>query len=223
MQARTRQYTDMGLLTCDPHITEDVQLVFRQLTSMGHPGALRKVMQSPFTMFDHFVHLIDHEIENAMAGKTARVVAKMNSLEEPSMIRKLFQASQSGVEIELIVRGICCLRPGIRGVSENIKVRSIVGRFLEHTRVYHFANDDAPICLISSADWMGRNLFNRVETCVPIEDKDLANTVYKEGLEIYLHDSSQAWSMQPDGKYIQVQEDDERVSSQERLMQLMCR
>ena len=218
-----RQYTDMGLLTCDRHITEDVQLVFRQLTSMGHPGALRKVMQSPFTMFDRFVNLIGKEIEHAKAGKEARIVAKMNSLEEPGMIRKLFQASQAGVKIELIVRGVCCLRPGFPGVSENITVRSIIGRFLEHTRIYYFANDGDPRCFISSADWMGRNLFNRVETCVPIEDKDLANTVYKEGLEMYLSDNSQAWSMEPDGRYQQVQTQGDRASAQERLMQLMCR
>ena len=218
-----RQYTDMGLLTCDTHITEDVQLVFRQLTSMGHPGPLRKVMQSPFTMFDRLESLIDNEIANVKAGKSARIVAKMNSLEEPRMVRKLFEASQAGVKIELVIRGICCLRPGIPGVSENITVRSIIGRFLEHTRVYYFENDGEPICFLSSADWMGRNLFSRVESCVPVEDKDLANTVYKEGLEMYLNDDCQAWLMQPDGRYIKAETGEYPVNAQDRLMKLMCR
>ena len=221
----TRQYTDCGLLTCNPAITEDVLMVFKQLTSKGHPHPLQCLIQSPFTFFDRFVELINREIEHAREGREGRLIAKMNSLEEPGVIRALYRASQQGVKIDLIIRGICCLRPGISGVSENIQVRSIVGRFLEHTRIFYFQNDDRPEIFLSSADWMTRNIFNRVELAFPIQDTKLAQTILRDGLEIYLKDNAQAWLMQTDGSYIRASRgpDTTRVSAQETLLRLMKR
>ena len=219
----TRQYTDCGLLTCDPEITEDVLMVFKQLTSKGHPHSLQRVFQSPFTFFDRLVELINREIEHVLEGREGRLIAKMNSLEEPGVIRALYRASQAGVQIDLIVRGICCLRPGIVGVSENIRVRSIVGRFLEHTRIFYFQNHDRPEIFLSSADWMTRNIFNRVELAFPIVDEKLLQTILRDGLEIYLKDNVQAWLMQTDGSYVRAKRapDDTQVSAQETLLRLM--
>lgn len=221
----TRQYTDCGLLTCDPAITEDVLMVFKQLTSKAHPNALQQLVQSPFSFFDRLVDLINREIEHVKAGKRGRLIAKMNSLEEPGVIRALYRASQAGVEIDLIVRGICCLRPGIIGVSENIRVRSIVGRFLEHTRIFYFQNDGAPKIYMSSADWMTRNIFNRVELAFPVTEERLAQTILRDGLEIYLKDNTQAWQMRSDGSYelASVATDESRVNAQETLLRLMKR
>jgi len=156
-----RLYTDYGLFTRDPDIGEDVQKVFQQLTAMGRAGRLKKLLQSPFTLHKSMLELIEGEIQNAGGNGTARIMAKMNSLIEPQIIQALYRASQAGVEVDLIVRGICGLRPGVEGVSENIRVRSIVGRFLEHPRVFYFQNGGEPKVFISSADWMGRNFFNR--------------------------------------------------------------
>lgn len=221
----TRQYTDFGLLTCNPEITEDVLMVFKQLTSKGHPHALQQVVQSPFSLFDGLADRINQEIEHAKSGRGGRVIAKMNSLEEPGVIRALYRASQAGVQIDLIVRGICCLRPGIPGVSENIRVRSIVGRFLEHTRIFYFHNNGDSQLYMSSADWMTRNIFNRVELAFPVLDKKLKQTILRDGLEIYLKDNSQAWLMQADGTYWQLQpeQDENKVSAQETLLRLMKR
>ena len=219
----TRQYTDCGLLTCDPEITEDVLMVFKQLTSKGHPHPLQRVFQSPFAFFDRLVELINREIEHVRNGREGRLIAKMNSLEEPGVIRALYRASQAGVQIDLIVRGICCLRPGIPGVSENIRVRSIVGRFLEHTRIFYFQNHDQSEIFMSSADWMSRNIFNRVELAFPVIDEKLAQTILRDGLEIYLKDNVQAWLMETDGRYVLADQapDDTRVSAQETLLRLM--
>ncbi len=200
--ARTaRIYTDYGLLSADPGLGEDVHKMFLQLTSLGRGSKLNKMLQSPFTLYNGMLERIERETENARAGKPARIIAKMNAVVEPNIIRALYLASQAGVKIDLILRGICCLRPGIAGVSENIRVRSIIGRFLEHTRVYYFLNDGAkPELFCSSADWMERNLHHRVESCFPIEEKKLRERVLQE-LDYYLQDNMQAWELQSDGSY----------------------
>lgn len=196
-----RQYTDYGLLTCDNTMGVDVQKIFHQLTAPGRAGKLKKLLHSPFTMHRSVIELIEREADNARAGKTARVIAKMNALYEIQVINALYEASAAGVKIDLIVRGVCALRPGIPGISENIRVRSIVGRFLEHTRVFSFHNDGTPEIYLSSADWMGRNFFNRVEAAFPIEDKRLQQRITKEALNNYLADNTRAWVLRSDGQY----------------------
>ena len=219
-----RVYTDYGLMTCEPEITNDIQQLFHQITSMGQTGELNKVLQAPFTLYEQVTALIEQEISNARAGKRARVVAKMNSLIEPKVIRTLYRASQAGVKIDLIVRGMCCLRPGIPGVSENITVRSIVGRFLEHERIFWFANDGEPKTYLSSADWMDRNFFRRVEACFPVENRKLADRVFREGLELYLKDNCEAWRLQPDGRYVpDLCSEGERTSAQDALLRKLSR
>ncbi len=198
----TRLYTDYGLFTCDDAVGNDVQKVFQQLTSMGRAGRLKKLLQSPFTLHRSMLNFIEAEADNARRNKPARVMAKMNSLGEPGIIQALYRASQAGVRIDLIVRGICALRPGIEGVSENIRVRSIVGRFLEHTRVCYFENDGDPKVFLSSADWMERNFFSRVEVCFPVEDERLKRRVVAESFDNYLADNCQAWLLQKDGTYV---------------------
>jgi polyphosphate kinase len=200
--ARTaRLYTDYGLLTCDPGLGGDVHRIFQLLTSLGKVKALSKMLQAPFTLQKMMINKIEREAANARAGKSARIIIKCNALLEPESIQALYTASQAGVRIDLIIRGICCLRPGIPGVSDNIQVRSIVGRFLEHTRVFYFHNDGDYELYLSSADWMGRNFFQRVETAFPIEDKNLRQRILKEGLELYLTDNYEAWVLQRDGEY----------------------
>ena len=201
--ARTaRLYTDYGLFTCDAAIGEDIQKMFQQLTAMGRVAKLKKVIQSPFALHRHMLDLVAAEAEHARAGRPARIIAKMNSLVEPQIIQALYAASQAGVRIDLIVRGICSLRPGVAGVSETIQVRSIVGRFLEHTRIFYFENgDDEERVYLSSADWMERNFFRRVETCFPVEDRRLRQRIIEESLENYLADNTQAWLLQSDGSY----------------------
>jgi polyphosphate kinase len=196
-----RLYTDYSLITSDTAMTEDAQKVFQQLTAMGKPGKLKKVLQAPFTLHKTMLELISREIEFAGKGKTARIIIKVNALVEPSVIEALYRASQAGVRVDLIVRGICCLRPGIKGVSENIHVRSIIGRFLEHTRVYYFHNNGDYDLYCSSADWMDRNFFRRVEICFPLEEARIKKKVLKEGLMNYLADNSQSWLLQNDGTY----------------------
>jgi len=200
--ARTaRLYTDYGLLTCDKAIGDDVHKVFQQLTALGKASKLKKLLQAPFTLHKGMLELIQREAENAREGKQARIIAKMNALIEPQVVQALYEASKAGVKIDLIIRGICALKPGIGGVSDNIHVRSIVGRFLEHTRVFYFLNEGEEIVYLSSADWMGRNFFSRVEVCFPVEDKRLKSRVIKEGLHNYLSDNTQAWVLQSDGSY----------------------
>ena len=199
-----RLYTDYGLFTCDKAIGEDVHRVFQLLTSLGRVKKLKKLLQAPFTLHKELLRHIEQEAEAARAGRPARIIAKMNALIEPQIIRALYQASQAGVKIELIVRGICCLRPGVPGVSDNIQVRSVIGRFLEHTRVFYFHRDGDYCLFLSSADWMDRNFFRRVEACFPIEDQGLRERILKEGLELYLSDNTQAWVLQRDGEYKQL-------------------
>ena len=202
----SRFYTDFGLLTAHEGICEDVHRIFLQLTSLGRAPDLNYLLQAPFSLHSGVLERIRREADNARSGKPARIVAKMNGLQEKQVIDALYEASQAGVEIDLIVRGICCLRPGVPGLSDNIRVRSIVGRFLEHHRVFYFENhDDKPELFISSADWMRRNLLGRIETATPILDPDHFQRVYTEGLALYLQDNRNAWALQPDGTYTRLQ------------------
>lgn len=196
-----RLYTDFGLMTADASISEDVHHVFQQLTGIGGERQLNQLWKSPFTLQPRILEAIRAEIANARAGKRARIVAKMNALLEPTVIAALYEASQAGVMVDLIVRGVCALKPGVPGLSENITVRSIVGRFLEHHRIYYFHADGAEKVYLSSADWMNRNLFRRVEVAFPIHDRKLKRRVIAEGLSACLGDNQSAWIMQPDGHY----------------------
>ena len=200
-----RIYTDYGLLTTDKELCEDVHRIFQELTGMGKMAKLKKLLHAPFTLHAQLIAFIDDEIANAKAGKPAQIIVKVNALTEVQLINKLYEASQAGVQIDLIIRSICCLRPGLPNLSENIRVRSIVGRFLEHTRVYYFGNNGNPRIYCSSADWMDRNLFNRVEVSFPIEDPALKKRIYQQGLVNYLKDNIRAWLLQGDGTWTRVQ------------------
>ena len=197
-------YTDYGLFTCEKELGEDVRRVFMQLTSLGKVTKLNKLLQSPFTLHPGLIKMIDKEADHARKGKPAKIIIKVNAIVEEQAIQALYRASQAGVKIKLIVRGICCLRPGIPGVSDNIEVRSIVGRFLEHTRIYSFYNNGDWAVYASSADLMTRNMFKRVEVCFPISDKKLAERVLND-LQSYKQDNSQAWLLQSDGQYQHLQ------------------
>ncbi len=203
-QITSRLYTDFGLMTAHPDIGEDAHKLFQQISGLGPVIKLKQILQSPFTLHRSLMRKIEREMEHANTGKPARIIAKMNALNDVSVVELLYNASMAGVRIDLIVRGACALRPGIPGVSENIRVRSIVGRFLEHSRVYWFANDGAPETYCSSADWMERNLLRRIETCFPILDPALAQRVYDEALGNYLADNTQAWRLKSDGSYERV-------------------
>ena len=214
-----RVYTDYSFLTADNSIGEDVHKVFQQLTGMGKALRIKKLFHAPFTLHKKLLELINREIEHAEEGKDAFIRLKVNGLTEPKIIRALYKASQAGVQIDLIIRGMCCLRPGIPDVSENIRVRSIVGRFLEHTRVYIFGNDGKEEVYAASADWMERNLLNRVETCFPIEANKLRNRVLEE-IQAYLDDNCQAWELDSDGTYhlAQHDEEDELIKAQQVML-----
>ncbi|WP_298146048.1 polyphosphate kinase 1 [uncultured Acinetobacter sp.] len=199
-----RIYTDYGLMTTDKDLCEDVHRIFQELTGMGKMAKLKKLLHAPFTLHAQLVHFIDDEIANAKAGKPAQIIVKVNALTEVELINKLYEASQAGVQIDLLIRSICCLRPGLKGLSENIRVRSIVGRFLEHTRVYYFSNNGDARLYCSSADWMDRNLFNRVEACFPVEDPVLKKRIYQQGLVNYLQDNQHAWDLQSDGTWVRL-------------------
>ena len=199
-----RAYTDFGYMTCRPDVAEDVHLLFQQLTGLGRVEQLTRLLQSPFTLQPGLKAQIAFEIDEARAGRDAWIKVKVNSLSDPAMIRALYEASQAGVQIDLVVRGICCLRPGIPGVSENIRVRSVLGRFLEHARIYAFCHGGASQVFLASADLMGRNLYRRVETCFPIEEPALSKRVVDEGLEVYLADNCSAWALGADGRYARV-------------------
>ena len=218
-----RIYTDYGLLTTDKELCEDVHRIFQELTGMGKMAKLKKLLHAPFTLHAQLINFIDDEIANAKAGKSAQIIVKVNALTEVQLINKLYEASQAGVQIDLIIRSICCLRPGLPGLSENIRVRSIVGRFLEHTRVYYFSNNGNPHVYCSSADWMDRNLFNRVEACFPIEDPALKKRIYQQGLLNYLKDNQQAWLLKGDGSWIraQVAESEEPHNAQRTLLEII--
>ena len=194
-----RVYTDYGLFTCDEAVGEDLHELFLQLTSPTRVAIMQKILQSPFTLHESLVEKTRREAEFARQGKPARIIAKLNALVEPQIIQALYQASMAGVKIDLIVRGICALRPGIAGVSENITVRSIVGRFLEHSRVYLFHNDGNPELYCASADWMERNFFRRIEVAFPVGRQHREQIM--RDLETYLADNVQAWQLLADGRY----------------------
>jgi polyphosphate kinase len=198
-----RLYTDYGLLSADEELGEDVHKIFLQLTSMMQTTPLKKIYQAPFSLHEKIIGHIDTEIRNVENGGTGHIIAKLNALVEPDVIRALYNASCAGVFVDLIVRGICCLRPGIPGVSDNIRVRSVVGRFLEHSRVYYFHANGSEQVFCSSADWMDRNFFRRIETTFPILDSDIKARMITD-LDVYLNDNTQAWELQPDGGYRQL-------------------
>ncbi len=197
-----RIYTDLGLLSCRDELGADLTDLFNFLTGYSRQRSYRKLMVAPVNLRDRFQALIRREIENCCQGGTGRIVAKMNALVDPKIIASLYEASRSGVQIDLIVRGICCLRPGVPGISENIRVVSVVGRFLEHSRIYYFHNQGKEEVYIGSADWMPRNLDRRIEALVPVEDPEIIKDL-QEMLAVMLSDNRQAWDLQPDGRYIQ--------------------
>lgn len=198
----TRFYTDFGLLSANPELTADVDEVFMHLTSLTKPRKLNHLLLAPFTLQKRLIALIRREAAIAREGRPARIIAKMNALVDEAVIRALYAASADGVKIDLIVRGACALRPGVPGLSENIQVRSIIGRFLEHTRIFYFRNDLANDVFLSSADWMGRNLLRRIEIAFPVLDPALKKRVIQEGLNPYLKDNQTAWELQDDGQYV---------------------
>ncbi|MEX0730029.1 MAG: polyphosphate kinase 1 [Aquisalimonadaceae bacterium] len=214
-----RLYTDYGLMTSDPAIGDDVHRIFQQLTSLGKVSRLSKLLESPFSLYETLLRLIDEQIEHARAGHAGRIIIKVNALVEPRIIQALYAASNEGVRIDLIVRGMCSVRPGIPGVSENIQVRSIIGRFLEHTRVYYFEHGGQRQLYLASADWIERNFFRRVEVAFPVEDASIQNTVL-EDLEAYLRDNTQAWLLDRDGTYhrASTSEEEPAFSSQSALL-----
>ena len=197
----TRFYTDFGLLTSNQEIAADVNEVFKQLTGLGRAGQLKHLWQAPFTLHANMLAAIRAETLAARNGGKGQIVAKMNSLLEPEIIDALYEASQAGVQIDLIVRGVCALRPGVKGLSENIRVRSVIGRFLEHHRIYYFHAGGEDRVYLGSADWMERNFFRRIEIAFPVLDAKLKRRVLKEGLRLYLHDNAQAWEMDSDGGF----------------------
>lgn len=199
---RTAQlYTDYGLFSCDKELGEDVRRVFVQLTSLGKVSKLNKLLQSPFTLHAGLIGKIEREAAHAADGKPARIIMQVNAVVEEQLIKALYRASQAGAKIQLIVRGVCCLRPGLSGISDNITVRSVVGRFLEHARIYAFENDGSPEVYAASADLMSRNMFRRVEICFPITSKRLQGRIL-HNLSLYLKDNIQAWLMRADGAYV---------------------
>jgi polyphosphate kinase len=218
-----RLYEDFGLFTADPDVCADVHEVFRRLTGTGQAGPLRCLLQAPFTLADHLLRAIAREAEIARAGRKARIAAKVNALLEPRVIEALYDASQAGVRIDLVVRGVCALRPGVPGLSDNIRVRSIVGRFLEHSRIYHFHADGADEVWLASADWMGRNLYRRVEVAFPIRERRLKARVLAEGIAVHLRDNMMAWTMDADGQYLRRRpRGSRRIVSQQALLEKLA-
>ena len=214
-----RLYTDFSLLTNDPVICGEVHEIFQRLTGLGKTKRFKKIWQSPFKLHKNVLTSIKNEIKIARAGGKARIVARMNSLVECKVIDALYEASKNGVSIELLVRGVCMLRPGLSGLSENIIVRSTVGRFLEHSRIFYFRNAGQDDLFISSADWMDRNFFRRVEIAVPIINKKLKRRIFREGLSVHFTKGSNNWKMRKDGSYVtRRQVNDVNLSSQERLL-----
>ena len=199
--ATARIYTDFGLLTSHPELAAEVNEIFIHLTSLTKPKKLNQLWLAPFSLHNELIKAIRNETRIAQAGRPGYIIAKMNSLVEESMIRELYAASGAGVKIDLIVRGACSLKPGVPGLSENIRVRSIIGRFLEHSRIYYFRNNLAHDVYLSSADWMGRNLFRRIEVAFPIHDKAIKKRIMSEGLQPYLKDNANAWELQSNGQY----------------------
>ena len=203
----------------DEELCADVNEVFKQLTGLGRASKMKHLWQSPFTLHKRIVAAIRNEAKLAAEGQEGRIIAKMNALLEPQIIEELYLASAAGVRIDLVVRGVCALKPGIAGLSENIRVRSVVGRFLEHSRVFYFRNGGAEDVFLASADWMDRNFFRRIELCFPVLDPALKRRVIREGLQPYLDDNCHAWEMRPDGSYEQLKpRRGRRRSAQEELL-----
>ena len=214
----TRFYTDFGLLTANPEIAEDVNEVFKQLTGLGKATALKHLWQAPFSLHPKMLAAIRAEMDAAKDGKPARIIAKMNSLLEPEIIEALYEASAAGVTVDLIVRGVCSLRPGVKGLSENIRVRSVIGRFLEHHRIFYFHANGKQNIYLSSADWMERNFFRRIEISFPVLEPKLKRRVLKEGLKPFLADNCQAWEMNDAGEYRVKPTRRARICAQELLL-----
>ena len=200
-QRTARLYEDFGLFTADEHICADVQEVFRRLTGLGTAGKLNTLLQAPFTLHDYMIKAIRREAEAAKAGRKAYIAAKMNALLEESVIEALYAASQAGVKIDLVVRGVCALRPGIEGLSDNIRVISVIGRFLEHSRIYYFWSGGEEEVWLGSADWMNRNFFRRVEVAFPVRNRKLKQRVIDEGFGVYLRPEATVWEMDAAGGY----------------------
>jgi len=218
-----RLYTDFGLFTCNEDIGNDVAEVFMQLTGLGRATKLRHLRQAPFTLHKEMIRAIENETTIAKAGRKGQIIAKMNSLLETDVVGALYEASKAGVQIDLIVRGVCALRAGVPGLSENIRVISVIGRFLEHTRVFYFHNDGTEDVFLSSADWMDRNFFGRVEVCFPVLDSGLKQRVIAEGLRPYLDDNTQSWMMSGDGQYVcRAPGRAKPVTAQEQLLELLA-
>jgi len=222
-QINSRTYTDIGLMTANPAIGEDLHKIFQQLSGLGPMIKLNCLLHSPFTLYTGLVAKIERETAHAKAGRPARIVAKLNAMNESHVIEALYRASQAGVEIDLIVRGACTLRPGLPGISERIRVRSIIGRFLEHSRVYWFANNDEPELYCASADWMARNLMRRIEIAFPILDAELSARVFEETLAGSLADNTQAWLLDSDGSYTRAEPGNHPpFSAQQSLLDRYC-
>ena len=216
--ATSSVYTDYGYFSSSKRLGEDVHKLFLQLTSLTQADNMTRMLASPFSLFDALIEKIGRETINASSGKPARIILKINSLNEPQLIEALYEASMAGVKVDLILRGICSLRPGVKGLSENIHVRSIVGRFLEHSRVYYFLNDGAEEFYCSSADLMDRNMFRRNESCFEIRQKKMTEQI-RHDLELFLADNCQAWVLQGDGSYVRMTPgDEERISAQETFL-----
>jgi polyphosphate kinase len=215
-----RFYTDISLLTSKPEMTNAVQKVFNYLTAETESDSYSPLMVAPLTLADRLVALIDREAAHAKAGKPAAIVAKMNGLIDRRTVEALYAASQAGVEIDLIVRGMCSLRPGVKGLSERIRVRSIVGRYLEHSRIFNFANSGKEEVYCGSADWMPRNLVERCEVVFPVTQPDLQRRLREEILAAYLADNTKARLLQPDGEYVRAPRVGEPFSAQDYLMRL---
>ncbi len=216
----SKVYTDYGYLSSDKKLGEDVHKVFMQLTSLTEAEDLKLMLTSPFNLFDGVIEKIGREAEHARAGREARIIAKVNALNEPHVVRALYEASQAGVKIDLIIRGVCSLRPGVEGLSDNIRVISILGRFLEHSRVYYFHNGGDEEFYCASADWMERNLLKRNESCFPVKQKALKKRLIQD-LELYLDDNSNAWELQGDGSYRRVArpDGDDAISAQDTFLE----
>ena len=216
--ATTSTYTDYGYLSSGKPLGEDVHKLFLQLTSLTEAKGMTRMLASPFSLFDALIDKIKRETQNAKDGKDARIIVKVNSLNEPQLIEALYDASKAGVKVDLIVRGICSLRPGVKGLSDNIHVRSIVGRFLEHSRVYYFLNDGEEEFYCSSADWMERNMFRRNESCFEIRQRAMKDKL-RSHLELFLADNCQAWVLNADGRYERLSPGKEkRISAQETFL-----
>jgi polyphosphate kinase len=213
----SRLYTDVGLLSARPELGHDLVELFNYLTGFSKQQSFRKLLVAPVTLRSGMEALIQREIDHARQGRGGKIICKMNSLVDPRLISLLYEASQAGVQIDLIIRGVCSLRPGLGGYSENIRVISVIGRFLEHSRIFWFSNGQQPEVFIGSADWMGRNLDRRVEAVTPLEDP-LLRTRLEELLQIYLNDNRGAWDMHADGHFVLRQPEGEVHDSQLELM-----